>query len=168
LETLNEFLRSGTIHGLPEWLQKVERSHAAVGLRFSSPYIDPELIRIAFTVPARHKQRFWRGKVVLRGAMRDLLPRDFAERPKHPQRMRESRRFCDALAELAGRFLEPGRVEARGLLEATDVARLLRRPESGVWPPEHAMRIWTLLVTELWAQLFLDAEVVGPPPPAAA
>jgi len=154
---LARVLADGPRHALPMLLQKAERAHAAFELRAVSPFTDPEVIEAALRVPSRYKVRGRQNKIILRDAMRDFLPPELAARPKFPQRIRETRHFCDALDAAARPLLAPERIEARGLFDPTEVARLVRRPKDGVWPPEHAMRIWTLALCELWAQLFLDA-----------
>jgi hypothetical protein len=94
--------------------------------------------------------------------MAGLLPPELAALPKHPQRIRETAPFCDALEQLADRWLTPGAIARRGLLDAGTVRRLLNRPAGGVWAPEHAMRIWTLIGTEIWAATFIDGDGGAP------
>jgi asparagine synthase (glutamine-hydrolysing) len=155
-ELLNDALRTATLDGLPLWLPKVDRGHAAGGTRWASPFLDPELIREAFRVPSRYKRTLKRNKIVLREAVLALLPVELARRPKFAQRITETPAFCDALEQVATPLLAPDAVRERGLLESGDVERLMQRPAGGAWPPEHAMRIWTMALTELWARIFLD------------
>jgi asparagine synthase (glutamine-hydrolysing) len=157
-ELLNEVMVQGPIHGLPLLLQKVERMFGAFAMTSTSPFVDPEMIATAFRIPSRFKHDGRHNKKVLRDAMRPLLPAELANRPKYAQRVREGRPFCDALAGVAGRLLSPEQVRARGFFEPADVAKLLPRREDGTWAPEHAMRIWTLVLTELWARAFIDGD----------
>ena len=157
-ELLNEVMVQGPIHGLPLLLQKVERMFGAVAMTSTSPFVDPEMIVAAFRIPSRFKHDGRHNKKVLRDALRPLLPAEMANRPKYAQRVREGRPFCDALAGIAGRLLSPEQVRARGFFEPVDVAQLLPRRADGTWAPEHAMRIWTLVLTELWARAFIDGD----------
>jgi len=156
-ELMNEVLRAGTMKGLAPWIQKVDRAHAAAGLRFTSPFFDPDLIHTAFRIPSRFKHTLRRDKHIWREAAREFVSDELANRPKYPQRMRETAAFCDVLEEIGQSLLAPDRVKARGLFDPSDVAGLLRRPIRGCWSPEHTMRIWTLILTELWAQIFVDS-----------
>jgi asparagine synthase (glutamine-hydrolysing) len=147
-------------------LQKGERMHAAHGMRCISPFVDPEVIQSAFEVPSRYKNNGRRNKIVFRDAMRPLLPAHFRDRPKYAQRMRENSAFCDALATAAKPLLDQERVRSRGFFDPDYVSRLLRGGRTGTWPPEHAMQVWTMVLSELWAQIFLDG--AGVPPEASA
>jgi asparagine synthase (glutamine-hydrolysing) len=162
-ELLNEVMVRGPIHALPMLLQKVERVFGAFAMNTVSPFVDPEVIAAAFRTPSRYKHDGRRNKIVLRDALRPLMPAEFANRPKYAQRVRETQPFCAALAAIADRLLSPEQVQARGLFEADDVARLLPRRADGTWAPEHAMRIWTLVLTELWARAFVDGDGSAPP-----
>lgn len=163
-EILNEVCRMATLTGLPLWLPKVERAHVAARVSFASPFVDPEFLRAAFRVPSRYKHTLRQDKMVFRQAIAGLLPEGFRHRPKFAQRIRETLRFCEVLEEVARPLLSRARVAQRGLLDPDDVARLLERPRHGAWPPEHAMRIWTLVLGELWAEIFLDGDGRYPTP----
>jgi asparagine synthase (glutamine-hydrolysing) len=162
-ELLNEVMVQGPTHSLPLLLRKVERMFGAHAMTTTSPFVDPEMIAAAFRIPSRFKHDGIHNKKVLRDAMRPLLPAELANRPKYAQRVRETRPFCEALASIAGRLLGPEQVRARGFFEPEDVALLLPRRADGTWAPEHAMRIWTLVLTELWARAFVDGDGSRPP-----
>jgi asparagine synthase (glutamine-hydrolysing) len=162
-ELLNEVMVQGPTHSLPLLLRKVERMFAAHAMTTSSPFVDPEMIAAAFRIPSRFKHDGVHNKKVLRDAMRPLLPAELANRPKYAQRVRETRPFCEALAAIAGRLLSPEQVRARSFFVPEDVALLLPRRADGTWAPEHAMRIWTLVLTELWARAFVDGDGSQPP-----
>ena len=157
-ELLNAVMVRGPIHALPMLLQKIERITSAFGMTTMSPFVDPDVIDVASRIPSRYKHDGLRNKKVLRDALRPLLPRELANRPKYAQRVRETSGFCLALGAIADRLLAPERVRARGFFEPADVARLLPRRADGTWAAEHAMRIWTLVLTELWARAFVDGD----------
>ena len=161
-EMLNEVLVHGPRHALPMLLQKVERMHAAFGMRSLSPFTDSRMLALATRIPSRFKHDGRRDKKIFRRSMAGLLPPELAALPKHPQRIRETAPFCDALEQLADRWLTPDAVARRGLLDAGTVRRLLNRPAGGIWAPEHAMRIWTLIGTEIWAATFIDGDGGAP------
>ncbi len=155
-ELLNRVLLGGSASSVPSMMGKVDRTHAAYAVRGICPFVDQQMIACAFQVPSNLKHNGRRNKIVWREAVREFLPDDLANRPKFPQRIQESRAFCDALADIAGSLLAPGRVRSRGWFDPQDVSRLLVRPPAGLWSPEHAMRLWTLVLVEIWARLFID------------
>lgn len=161
-EMLNQVLVEGPCHALPMLLQKGERMHAAFAMRGLSPFTDRRMIELAARIPSRYKHDGWHDKKIFRESMLGLLPAGLTALAKHPQRVRETVAFCDALEQLAGRWLTPGAVARRGLLAPDAVRRMLVRPAGRAWKPEHAMRIWTLIGTEIWASTFLDRDGSGP------
>jgi asparagine synthase (glutamine-hydrolysing) len=53
-------------------------------------------------------------------------------------------------------LLGPDAVRARGLFDASEVARLIRANESG--HEDNALRLWALLTLELWYRTFVDGD----------
>ncbi len=58
------------------------------------------------------------------------------------------------------RLLSPAAVARRGLFEPAVVQRLIRDNEAGT--ADNALRIWALLVLELWQRTFIDTGGGGP------
>ncbi len=156
VELLNHMLRAGIVDGLPKWLPKADRLHAAHGLSFRSPFTDLDLIRSAFTIPGRWKIRGLREKYVLRKAVQPLLPPEVLNRPKFPQAMNYNLAFSDVIEAVSLDVLSVARVRERGFFSVSEIDRLRRRSRGQAYSPERAMRLWTAVLTELWAQLFVD------------
>lgn len=138
------------------WIQKDLRLHLTRGLDVRSPFFDLDMVSLAFQIPAPLKIRRWREKHILREAVRPWLPSYALERPKFPHRMSSDLAFSDVLERYAREVLAPDAVRARGFFWPTEVEQLLRRPAHGLYAFGHAMRIWTMVLTELWAQAFID------------
>jgi asparagine synthase (glutamine-hydrolysing) len=132
---------------LDDLLPKMDRMSMAHGLEARSPLLDRPLMEYVARLPDGLKRRGRRGKVVLKAAIRGLVPDEVLSRPKHG--------FGLPLAAWL-------RGSLRGLVEDT----LLQRPlvgrhlrEDGVRSlvAEHlegrrdrAHALWTLLTLELW------------------
>ena len=99
------------------WLPKLERTLRAGGVSFASPFLDRDLMRVAFTIPGAHKIRRGKEKYVLRQAIRSIVPAEVLNVPKFPMKMRHDRVFSDALDTLADRILSRERVERRGFMD---------------------------------------------------
>jgi asparagine synthase (glutamine-hydrolysing) len=155
---LNAVLVEGPRQALPMLLQKIERPHAAFAMRTTSPFTDGRMLELSARIPSRFKNDGLRNKRIFRDAMRTLLPAELVRLPKHAQRVRETVRFCDALEELTRRWLSPESYVRSELVEEDTVRGLLVRPHGGLWPPEHAMRLWTLVGVEIWAKSFLHGD----------
>jgi asparagine synthase (glutamine-hydrolysing) len=161
-EFLNRVLCAGFEESVASWLPKHEKTLSAAGLSFTSPFLDRRLMRVAFEVPSAHK--IWRGKekYVLRQAIRSIVPDEVLNAPKFPMRMRCDEAFSSTLDTLADRVLSKDRVERRGFMDFAAVQRLRRRRPRRPYSPEGAMRLWTALLTEIWAHQFVDLRGAGP------
>ena len=58
------------------------------------------------------------------------------------------------------------RVLARGLFDPAEEGRIRARPNGRLYPEDQLYRLWTLLLTEIWAESYLDHR--GERPGAAA
>jgi asparagine synthetase B (glutamine-hydrolysing) len=155
-QPLSEMLRRRTL--AQPYQSAVERLYSGVGLRFNAPHTDPRFVACAFEIPDRLKIRGRQQKYVLRAAIADLLPGASARR-KSFNRLKHDVEFSDTIEALADELLAPDRVRERGIFEPDYVSRLRRRPGAAArdaYPSEQAYRLWTALLTEMWARAFLD------------
>lgn len=136
-------------------LARIERPLQASGIEYGSPYLDKSIIQFAFTLPSRLKIRRGKQKYILRQAMRPLMSDELRNVPKDLMRMSQNSAFASTLQQLADRYLDRDRVRARGFFDVAQV-EAVRRACRGGYHPETAMRLWTLIVSELWAQIYID------------
>ena len=140
-------------------LTKIDIATMAHSLEARSPFLDPELMQFAASIPAPLKLQGMEKKRILRDALRAWLPGSVLDRPKQGfsvplagwlrGELRDYSRelLLDPASFGAARF-RPGAVET--LLDEHSAGR------------DHSQRIWALLMLELW-----QAEVVAPQPVAA-
>jgi asparagine synthase (glutamine-hydrolysing) len=155
-EFMNEFLHDNFLAHAAEVLPKLERPFAAFGVGLTSPFFDPRCIEVAFTIPSDLKLRGWKEKYILRRALRRLLADGLTHFPKFPMRMKYDAEFADCLDELVGRYLAPQRVKARGFFDPATLEPVRHYRRGGRYSGEGAMRAWTAVGTEIWAEQFLD------------
>jgi asparagine synthase (glutamine-hydrolysing) len=136
-------------------LARIERPFQAHGVDYGSPFLDKAVIEFAFTVPSRLKIRRGQQKYILRQAMRSLMPDSLCSAPKDLMRMEQGSEFINTLQALADQFLSVERIRHRGFFDHADIDRI-RRACKRALHPETSMRLWTAIVTEIWAELFLD------------
>jgi asparagine synthase (glutamine-hydrolysing) len=142
-------------------LVKVDIATMAVGLEARSPFLDHELMEFAARLPASLKLRGRRTKYILKKALAPLLPRDLLERRKMGFGVPIKRWYRGELAGLVRDTLLDPRALSRGYFERRPLERLVEEHVSGA--RDHAYRLHTLLVLELWHREFID----GAPRPAA-
>jgi asparagine synthase (glutamine-hydrolysing) len=132
---------------LDDLLPKMDRMTMAHGLEARSPLLDRDLFEYVAGLPDRLKRRGAQGKIVLKEAVRDLLPTSTLRRRKH------------GFGVPLGAWF---RGELRPMVEDT----LLAQPRLGRWVRTGAVRaihdehvsaradrghqLWTLLTLELW------------------
>lgn len=162
-EFLNAYLHWDLQEDTAQWTPKIERTLAAWGVMPASPFLDRESIRTAFTIPSRFKIHGWREKYILRRALRSCVDADMTEFRKFPMRMHYDGEFADALDALVAQYLSPARVAARGLFDPASLAAIRNYRRGGRYSAEGAMRAWTAVGTEMWAEQFLDRR--GEPEP---
>lgn len=160
-EPLSEQLRTDFLDPSSK-LAATFQFHAAHGLEWNSPFMDADVTRTAFQIPDSLKIHGLRQKHILRLASRGLVPEFILERKKGLQRLRADTRLAATLEQLADRYLASPDVKSRGIFRPADIERTRRRPVSGVYTREQVTTLWQLILTEIWARLFIDGRG-GPP-----
>jgi asparagine synthase (glutamine-hydrolysing) len=69
--------------------------------------------------------------------------------------------FKGGLTDLFADVLHSTRTEQRGYFEPSFIRRLVREHQAG--DRDHTLRLWQLLVFELWHRQYLDQSGVGSP-----
>ena len=82
-DPMNRVLFTDFSIALPtDMLLKVDIASMRNSLEVRVPFLDPRLVRAAFAMPSAWKIRGTRRKIVLKEAVRDLLPPEIQNRPK--------------------------------------------------------------------------------------
>src|SRR5262249_49083597 len=137
-------------------LAYTDRMSMAASTEVRVPLLDDELVELAGRVPPTLKLRRTTRKYVLKRAMEGVLPEEVIWRPKAGFGAPPGPWTADGLRPLVDACLPPAAVRERGLFEPAAVQRLLRDNEAGT--ADNALRIWALLVLELWQRTFLDQD----------
>jgi asparagine synthase (glutamine-hydrolysing) len=146
---------------LPEdVLTKVDRMSMAHSIESRVPLLDNRVIDFAASLPARFKIRDGRRKHVLKETLRQMLPDSILNRRKQGFGIPLGTWFRGGLTGLFSDVLESPRTAQRGYFDQAFVQRLLREHLSGT--RDHTLRLWQLLVFELWHRQYLDSPVSAP------
>jgi asparagine synthase (glutamine-hydrolysing) len=132
---------------------KVDTAAMAHALEVRCPFLDTDVVEFASRLP-RHLLMRWRGKHLLRRAVRDLLPASVVDRPKRGFGLPLRRWMKEDLGGLVRDVLLDRRARDRGLFHPREVQRLVDSMDRDRNAPD---RVWTLLVLELWFREFIDA-----------
>ena len=156
---VNRFLASAYQNGAAQDGQKLERPFAAWGVRYRTPFIDKNLINTAFSVSEKLKFKNGKNKYILRKALSAWVPKEFISVPKKPQRMDYDQDFTNTLDEVIDLYLSEEKVIKRDYFQFSEISDLRRKKRNEKYDPEVAMRLWTAVLTEIWAQEFIDENI---------
>ena len=134
-------------------LTKVDRAAMAVSLETRAPFLDPRVGQFAASIPVEYKLKGKQGKVILKEAMKDLLPHDILHRPKKGFGIPIAEWLKGRLNSLMHDMLSTERLTSQGLFNADYVQRLIHEHETGT--ASHHKELWTLLVFQLWLDNFV-------------
>jgi asparagine synthase (glutamine-hydrolysing) len=137
-------------------LVKVDLASMAHSLECRGPFLDHRVVEFAMSLPIDQKLHPVRGesKRILKRACADMLPPEIAHRPKMGFGVPIDRWFRGELRnELREVLLDP-RTLARGFFRRGETERLIAEHAEGRM--DHAYRLWSLLMLELWFRHHMD------------
>jgi asparagine synthase (glutamine-hydrolysing) len=143
-----------------------DRLAMAHSLEVRVPLVDHVLIERVFPLPDRLKVGWWRGKRLLRGALKDRLPEEHFSAPKRGFIGPTAAWLRHELRDMLLEELSAQRIRRLGYFEPTVVARLLddhisrRQNREGV--------LWALLCFSSWHRLVVEPSVPAVSPGISA
>jgi asparagine synthase (glutamine-hydrolysing) len=153
-------------------LKRADAVGMAHSLELRVPFVDRKIVELSARIPSSFMIRGTRWglmeKYILRRALEPLLPRSIVWRRKRGIQMRLNLGLVETLDFLCDKLLSDSDVRARGFFEPKLVNALRRgRPGRLATPMAHkawSFRIWSMILCEVWARIFLDRPVSAPRP----
>jgi asparagine synthase (glutamine-hydrolysing) len=137
-------------------LVKADKMTMANSLELRVPFLDPEVFRVASTIPLQEKVTRETTKHALRQALRDIVPAHVLNRRKlgFPVPIRHWLRkdlhdWARAIVDDSG---------ASEFLDLSAVHHMLDEHRAG--PRDYSRRIWAVLVFMLWYGIFVEQRIV--------
>ena len=141
---------------LPEdVLTKVDRMSMAHSIESRVPLLDNRVIDFAAELPAHLKIRQGRRKHVLKEAVKGLLPPGILDRKKQGFGVPLDVWFRGRLRDVFADVLGSARTRQRGYFQPAFIERIVQEHVSG--RRDHTLRLWQLLVFELWQRHYVDS-----------
>lgn len=131
-------------------LVKVDRMSMATSLETRAPFLDADVMELAFSMPGELKIRNGERKWILKRAMRDVLPGEILTRKKEGFSIPMKNWLRRELEPLMRSLLSPARIAARGLFEPAEVSRLIDAHVAG--RDNYAHTLFPLMVFERWCE----------------
>ncbi len=152
---LNRMLHLECRHFLADHnLNYTDKMSMAAGVEVRVPLLDRDLVRLAFSLPLRVKQRGRQGKWVLSEAVRDLLPAAILNRPKTGFALPLRAWLHGPLQTLMQDTLSSQALRRRGIFNPQGVQQLIAADAAG--HVDGAYALLALMCTELWCRAFID------------
>lgn len=145
-------------------LERGDRMAMAASVESRPPFMDHELVELAFSLPSEVKLRGGTTKWVVKEVARRWLPTEIVDRRKVGFRVPLDAWFRADLREMAGDLLLGRGSFVAERLDRAVVERLLEDHDRGRRDEE--IRIWTLLCLEIWHEVHLRG--AGAPADAGA
>ncbi|MCG3199394.1 MAG: Asparagine synthetase [glutamine-hydrolyzing] 1 [bacterium] len=145
------------LHGfLPEnVLRYSDRMSMAHSLEARVPLTDHVLVEAMMRIPARRQVGLLASKRLLRKVMKGKLPEEVLARKKLGFNPPMGVWLQEDSRKLLSEWLHPDVLRRRGLLEASEVNRLVE--EHRTRRRDHGLPLWSLVVLEAWMRLYLDS-----------
>ena len=155
---------------LPEdVLTKVDRMSMAHSIESRVPLLDNSVIDFAASLPPSMKIHNGRRKHVLKEAVKTLLPAGIIDRRKQGFGVPLGVWFRGGLTGVFSDILSSSRTRQRGYFEPAFIDRIVAEHLAG--RRDHTLRLWQLLMFELWHRQYIDAPApatVAPQPELVA
>jgi asparagine synthase (glutamine-hydrolysing) len=141
---------------LVELLMKQDQMSMAASIESRVPFLDHGLVEFTARIPAKYSIEGMAGKVILKQAVEDLLPKSIVYRKKmgFPTPW-ECWLAGPQLDDLEHVLLEPRSTE-RGLFRPEVVKQIFA--EHRAKARDHSNQIWRLINLEIWLRVMIDGE----------
>jgi asparagine synthase (glutamine-hydrolysing) len=149
LDPMNGRLTTDRESFLPgDLLPKVDRMSMAHSLEVRVPFLDNEIVDLVLPLPGRVKATVLSDKILLRRAVRGVIPVTAATRRKQAFATPIGAWLRRELAPAMGDLLLTDRFRRRGLFNPAEVQRLCDTHLTG--EADNGTALWTLMVLEHW------------------
>jgi asparagine synthase (glutamine-hydrolysing) len=138
-------------------LSYTDKMSMAAGVEVRVPFMDPELVAFASSLPSHFKQNGSVGKWIFKKAMEPYLPKEVIYRPKTGFGVPLRSWLQKELRAEVDEILSEATIRRRGLFDPAGVRQLLERDRSGKIDATYA--IFALMCVEIWCRKFVDEPV---------
>lgn len=155
MDDLDWMLRHDQAFYLPDCLMvKTDIASMANGLEVRCPFLDHEFVEFAATIPSHLKRNSSGGKLILKQAMKNLLPSEILNKTKTGFGVPIAKWFRGDLAPMLKETLLSESSTRRGLFKQSTLRRMISEHIDG--RRDWSNRLWAFLFLELWFLEFID------------
>jgi asparagine synthase (glutamine-hydrolysing) len=155
MDELDWMMRHNQKFYLPDCLMvKTDIASMANSLEVRSPFLDHKFIEFAAMIDSSYKRDSKSGKIILKSAVRNLLPSEIISKHKTGFTIPIAKWFRNELAPLLKETLMDEKSVSRGLFEPQIIKKMVIEHIEG--RRDWSNRLWAFLFLELWFREFID------------
>ncbi len=155
LQPLNQSLYVDTRSYLVDnCLVKTDRMSMAVSLEARVPFLDTELVKLAFQVPDRYKIQRGQTKTLLKNVAARKIPHRCVYRPKEGFSIPVKQWLGTQFRPMLDNATSKSKIAGDGLFEFSQISRLKEEHLSG--SANHSHILWSLIVFDRWKSMWLE------------
>jgi asparagine synthase (glutamine-hydrolysing) len=129
-------------------LVKVDRATMWHSLEARSPILDPSVVSYLLSVPDRYKLGAWKNKRLLKELLRDRIPDEILNRPKHGFAVPTAEWLRGPLLARLREVSDPDFLRKQGLFDHATIKRITDEHFSG--RKDRRKELWAYLMFQLW------------------
>jgi asparagine synthase (glutamine-hydrolysing) len=145
---------------LVELLMKQDQMSMAASIESRVPYLDHLLVEQVMQIPGDQRMRRWQTKVILREALREVVPPAVLSRSKMGFPVPFGNWVRGAYRMILDEFVLSPRALDRRFFHPETVRRLVDEHVSGT--RVHTDRLWLLVNLEMWQRIAIEGETPQP------
>ncbi len=132
-------------------LCKVDRASMAVSLETRAPFLDHELVELAWRLPIETKIENNTGKIVLRKILNEYIPNNLIDRPKSGFGIPVGDWLRGPLRNWAEELISENKLEEEGIFNYQPIRKAWYEHLSGDF--DHTHKIWNILMFQAWLEV---------------
>jgi asparagine synthase (glutamine-hydrolysing) len=141
-------------------LEYADRMSMANSLEVRCPFTDHHILEFGLAIPFAWKYQPGKTKWIVREAMKGILPESVLRKKKTGFNPPMPEWIGGELRPLIAQMLSRENIEQRGMFRFEAVNRLLQ--DHFEYRRDNALKIWALLMLEVWQQMYIDGEAGAP------
>lgn len=138
-------------------LTKVDRMAMAISLETRVPYLDPDVVELAFKIPEKFKVKPDETKVILKSAASKLVPKECIYRPKEGFSIPIKNWLNNEFKPLMDDLLDSNKIKDDGIFFPAVIEKLKSEHYNGT--ANHSHILWSLMVFHDWKNRWLKYSV---------
>lgn len=139
-------------------LTKVDRMSMAVSLEARVPYLDRDLVSLAFRIPEKFKVTAKETKVILKKLASRYIPKECIYRPKEGFSIPIKNWLMNEFKPLVDNLLDYNKIKSEGIFNPNTIEKLKQDHITGISNNSHIL--WSLIVFQDWKNRWLEGEAL--------